>query len=435
MSLGEEIGNGLKGSAGLLMSEEAKQDKIARFAEVAVRVGLGIQRGQEVVMTAPLEALPLARRITEHAYRAGASLVTTLFTDEDATLMRFRHAPDDSFDRAAEWLYEGMASAYRRGAARLAISGGNPALLSGQDPEKVSRANLAMSKASRPALDLITRHEINWSIVACATPAWAGTVFPDEPEEIAIARLWEAIFSTCRIDTPDPVAAWLSHDANLAERARVLNARRFAGLHFRGPGTDLHVGLADDHIWMGGGTTARNGVRCIPNLPTEEVFTTPHKDRVNGRVTSTKPLSYQGMLIKDIQVQFENGRIVTAKAAEGESILQNMLNTDEGARRLGEVALVPHSSPVSKSGVLFWNTLFDENAASHIALGQAYSTCINGGDSLDAMQLAGKGANSSLIHVDWMIGSGEMDVDGIGAEGSTQPLMRKGEWTAPSRDK
>jgi len=435
MSLGEEIGNGLKSSAGLLMSEEAKQDKIARFAEVAVRVGLGIQRGQEVVMTAPLEALPLARRITEHAYRAGASLVTTLFTDEEATLMRFRYAPDDSFDLAAEWLYEGMASAYRRGAARLAISGGNPALLSGQDPEKVSRANLAMSKASRPALDLITRHEINWSIVACATPAWARSVFPDESEEIAIARLWDAIFSTCRIDTPDPVAAWLSHDANLAERARVLNARRFAALHFRGPGTDLHVGLADDHVWMGGGTTARNGVRCIPNLPTEEVFTTPHKDRVNGRVTSTKPLSYQGMLIKDIQVQFENGRIVTAKAADGESILQNMLNTDEGARRLGEVALVPHSSPVSKSGVLFWNTLFDENAASHIALGQAYSTCINGGDSLDSTQLAGKGANSSLIHVDWMIGSGEMDVDGIGADGSTQPLMRKGEWTSAGGDK
>ena len=435
MSLGEEIGNGLKSSAGLLMSEEAKQDKIARFAEVAVRVGLGIQRGQEVVMTAPLEALPLARRITEHAYRAGASLVTTLFTDEEATLMRFRYAPDDSFDRAAEWLYEGMASAYRRGAARLAISGGNPALLSGQDPEKVSRANLAMSKASRPALDLITRHEINWSIVACATPAWARSVFPDESEEIAIARLWDAIFSTCRIDTPDPVAAWLSHDANLAERARVLNARRFAALHFRGPGTDLHVGLADDHVWMGGGTTARNGVRCIPNLPTEEVFTTPHKDRVNGRVTSTKPLSYQGMLIKDIEVEFENGRIVTAKAADGESILQNMLNTDEGARRLGEVALVPHSSPVSKSGVLFWNTLFDENAASHIALGQAYSTCINGGDSLDSTQLAGKGANSSLIHVDWMIGSGEMDVDGIGADGSTQPLMRKGEWTSAGGDK
>ena len=179
--------------------------------------------------------------------------------------------------------------------------------------KKVSRANLAMSKASRPALELITRHEINWSIVACATPAWARSVFPDESEEIAIARLWDAIFSTCRIDTPDPVAAWLSHDANLAERARVLNARRFAGLHFRGPGTDLHVGLADDHVWMGGGTTARNGVRCIPNLPTEEVFTTPHKDRVNGLVTSTKPLSYQGMLIKDIQVRFENGRIVTAR--------------------------------------------------------------------------------------------------------------------------
>jgi aminopeptidase len=428
MNIGEEIGNRFKTNGGVLTSEVTQEEKLERLAEVAIRVGLGLARGQELVMTASLDALPLARRITEHAYKAGAALVTTLFTDEQATLMRFRYAPDESFERAADWLYQGMASAYSRGAARLAISGGNPALLSGEDPQRVSRANLATSKASRPALELITRHEINWTIVACATPAWARSVFPEEPEQIAVARLWDAIFAACRIDTPDPVAAWRAHDAKLDERVRILNAKRFAALHFRAPGTDLRVGLADDHLWLGGGTTARNGIRCIPNMPTEEVFTTPHKDRVDGTVKSTKPLSYQGMLIENIAVRFEHGRIVSASATQGESILKSMLDTDDGARRLGEVALVPHSSPVSKSGLLFWNTLFDENAASHIALGQAYSTCISGGDSLDADQLAGKGANSSLIHVDWMIGSGEMDVDGVAADGSAQPLMRGGEW-------
>jgi aminopeptidase len=427
MNIREEAGSA-RGGAGVLPAESEHEQRIDRLAEVAIRVGLGLARGQELVMTAPLDALPLARRITEHAYRAGASLVTTLFSDEEAALMRFRHAPDESFERAADWLYEGMAAAYRRGAARLAITGGNPSLLSAEDPKKVSRANLATSKASRPALELITRHEINWTIVACATPAWARSIFPNEPEQVAVARLWDAIFAVCRVNAPDPVEAWLRHDAQLEQRARMLNEKRFAALHFRGPGTDLHVGLADDHLWLGGGTTARNGIRCIPNMPTEEVFTTPHKDRVHGHVRSTKPLSYQGMLIENISVRFENGRIVEANATQGEAILRNMIDTDEGARRLAEVALVPHSSPVSKSGLLFWNTLFDENAASHIALGQAYSTCVRGGDNLDAAQLAGKGANSSLIHVDWMIGSGEMDVDGVAANGTGEPLMRRGEW-------
>ena len=408
------------------LSHETKLD---RLAEVAVRVGLVLAPGQELVMTAPLDALPLVRKITEHAYKAGAAVVTTLFADEDATLLRFRYAPDESFDRVPEWLHTGIANAYKSGAARLAISGSNPALLAGQDPTKISRANLALSKATRPALDLITRHEINWTIVACATPAWARLAFPEEPEDVAMARLWDAIFAATRIDVPDPVANWREHNAVLQARARFLNEKRYSALHFQGPGTDLRVGLADDHEWHGGGTTALNGLPCIPNLPTEEVFTTPHKDRVEGNVTSSKPLSYQGMLIENIQVRFENGRVVEAKASKGQDILQSMLDSDGGARQLGEVALVPNSSPISKTGLLFWNTLFDENAASHIALGQAYSTCIRGGDSLDPAQLAAKGANDSLIHVDWMIGSGQMNVDGITAEGRTEPLMRQGEWS------
>ena len=404
------------------------QDKLNQLAEVAVRVGLGLQPGQELLMTASLDALPLARRITEQAYRAGASLVTTLFTDDESTLMRYRYAPDASFDRAANWLYDGMGAAFKAGTARLAIAGGNPALLSNEDPDKVGRANRAVSQAYRPALELITRHAINWTIVASATPAWAASVFPNDAPDVALAKLWEAIFETTRINVPDPVAAWKAHDAILQSRAALMNEKRYSALQYRGPGTDFRLGLADDHLWLGGGTTAGNGIYCVANMPTEEIFTTPHKDHADGTITATKPLSHQGTMIEGIQVRFENGRIVEARATRGQEVLQKLIDTDDGARRLGEVALVPHSSPIAASGMLFFNTLFDENAASHIALGQAYSSCVRDGDKLTPEQLAAKGANDSLIHVDWMIGSGQLDIDGITSIGVAEPLMRQGEW-------
>lgn len=402
--------------------------KLDRLAETAVRIGLGLAPGQELVMTATLDAVPLARRITEHAYKAGASLVTTLFTDEESSLLRFRHGSDAAFDSSASWLYEGMAQAYKKGAARLAIAGNDPSLLSREDPEKVSRVNRALSKAYRPALELIVRHDINWTIVACATPAWAAAVFPKLPQDEAMSRLWDAIFAASRADRPDAVAAWKAHDATLHARAALMNEKRYSALHFRGPGTDLRVGLSDGHLWLGGGTMAKNGRYCIANIPTEEIFTTPHKDRVEGQVTSTKPLSYQGAMIEGISVRFEAGRIVELHAKAGEQVLQKMVETDDGARRLGEVALVPHSSPIAASGLLFSNTLFDENAACHIALGQAYSSCLQDGDTLTPEQLTARGANTSLIHVDWMIGSRQIDVDGITATGSSEPVIRSGEW-------
>jgi aminopeptidase len=402
--------------------------KLDQLARVAIQVGLGLKSGQELLMTAPLDALPLARRITEQAYRAGASLVTTLYTDDEATLMRFRFAPDEAFDRAAGWLYDGMGAAFKSGAARLAITGANPLLLSNEDPAKVGRANQAVSKAYRPALELITRHEINWTIVASATPAWAAATFPEDAPEVALSRLWEAIFSTTRINVDDPVSNWKAHDAGLHKRAAYMNEKRYAALQYSGPGTNFRLGLADDHLWLGGGTTAGNGLYCIPNMPTEEIFTTPHKDHADGTVTATKPLSYQGTMIEGIQVRFESGRIVEARASRGQEVLQKLIDTDDGARRLGEVALVPHSSPIASSGLLFFNTLFDENAASHIALGQAYTSCLREGDKLTPEELAAKGANDSLIHVDWMIGSDKLDIDGITASGKAEPLMRSGEW-------
>jgi aminopeptidase len=403
-------------------------ERLDTFARVAVHSGLGLREGQELLITAPIDALSLVRRITEHAYQAGASLVTTMYTDDETALARYRFAPDASFETAPVWLYDGIATAYRSGAARLGITGADPALLGGQNPEKVSRANVALSKASRPAMELITRHAINWSIVACATPAWAKVVFPGEPVEIAVEKLWNAIFAASRVDGADPVGAWKRHSANLQERAALLNAKRYSALHYSGPGTDLEMGLADNHLWLGGGTTALNGIPCLPNIPTEEVFTTPHRERAQGIVRATKPLSYQGTLIEEIAVRFENGKVVEARAKTGQEVLERMLSTDQNAGRLGEVALVPHSSPISASGLLFSNTLFDENAACHIAMGQSYSTCVKGGDTLKPEELAAHGANESLIHVDWMIGSGELDVDGVTASGEREPVMRRGEW-------
>jgi aminopeptidase len=253
-------------------------------------------------------------------------------------------------------------------------------------------------------------------------------VFPNLPADQALAKLWDAIFAASRCDLADPVEAWREHDAGLHRRADLMNQKRYSALHFHAVGTDLRVGLADGHLWLGGGMNAQNGQYCIPNMPTEEVFTTPHKDRTEGHVTSTKPLSYQGTMIEGIRVRFEGGRVVEAKATKGEEVLNRMISTDDGARKLGEVALVPHSSPIASSGLLFNNTLFDENAASHIALGQAYSSCLKNGDKLTPEQLAKLGANGSLIHVDWMIGSGQMNVDGITADGKIDPLMRQGEW-------
>jgi aminopeptidase len=409
-------------------SELNLDEKLDRLAEVAVKVGLGLKEGQELIMTAPMDALPLARKITEQAYKAGAKLVTTFYSDDTSVLARFKYGPDASFDYAPTWLQDAIANGFRSGAARLAIAGANPALLGKQDPAKVARTNVAASKAGKAAMELITRHEINWTIVAAATPEWAKLVFPGEPEEVALAKLWDAIFAASRVNVEDPVAEWKQHGERLKKRVDMLNAKRFSALHFKGPGTDLKVGLADQHLWAGGGTTAGNGIYCQPNIPTEECFTTPHKDRIEGTVRASKPLSHQGTLIENIAVRLEGGKIVEAKATAGEDVLNRLISTDEGARRLGEVALVPHNSPIAQSGILFWNTLFDENAASHIALGQAYSTCLIGGEKMDAAQLASLGANESLIHVDWMIGSAEMDVDGIDADGNAEPLMRKGAW-------
>ncbi len=402
--------------------------KLDKLAHVAIKVGLQLAEGQDLVMTAPISAAPLARLIAEHAYKAGAGLVTTLYSDEVATLSRYKYAHDASFDQAAGWLYKGMAEAFSNNAARLAIAGDNPMMLAGQDPEKVSRANRANSTAYKPAMQLITGFDINWNIVSYPTVAWAKLMFPDDAEEVAVGKLADAIFAASRVDRDDPIAAWKEHNANLKRRWSWLNGKNFASLKYSGPGTDLTIGLADGHEWKGGASQAKNGITCNPNIPTEEVFTTPHRLRVEGHVASTKPLSHNGTLVVDMQARFEAGRLVELKASKGQDVFNKVLDTDEGARRLGEVALVPHSSPISASGLLFYNTLYDENAASHIAMGQCYSDCFVGGKSLTPDQVTAQGGNTSNIHIDWMIGSDKIDIDGVHADGSSEPVMRAGEW-------
>jgi aminopeptidase len=410
------------------MTSPIDPQKLDKLAELAIKVGLGLREGQDLFMTSPTSALPLARKIAEHAYKAGAGLVTTIFSDEDMTLARYRYGHDLSFDRAPGWLYEGVAKAFDENTARLAISGDNPMLLGKEDPEKVGRANRANSKAYRPALSKIVSHAINWSIVPYPGTSWAREVFPDDPEDVAVRKLADAIFAATRVTTPDPVADWAAHNARLLERQKWLTGKDFAALKYTGPGTDLTLGLADGHAWKGGASHSRNGIVCNPNIPTEEVFTTPHRLRVDGIVSATKPLSYNGTLITDIAMKFEGGKITEVKATRGRDVLEKAMDSDEGGRRIGEVALVPHSSPISQSGILFYNTLFDENAASHIALGQCYSDCFIGGETITPEEVEQRGGNKSVIHIDWMIGSDKIDIDGISKDGSTVPVMRKGEW-------
>ena len=403
------------------------EQKIDKLAELAVKTGVSLQKGQDLLLTSPIEALPLVRKVVEHAYKAGANLVTPLFTDPEITVSRFKYASDQSFDKATNWLYNGMAEAFDNNTARLAIVGEDPLLLSGQDPSKVSRANKATSIAAKPAMERITRFDINWNLISWPGKAWARQMFPELDQENAQRKLADAIFTASRVNSSDPISEWKKHNINLRKWSDWLNSQNFYALSYKGPGTNLTVGLADDHEWMGGASMAQNGVICNPNIPSEEVFTTPHAFRVDGEVCATKPLSHQGSLIENIKVKFEKGKIIEAHASKGEEVLLKVLDSDEGARRLGEVALVPDDSPISNTGLLFYNTLFDENAACHIALGQCYAKCFKG-DQLSKEEIASKGGNSSMIHIDWMIGSNKIDIDGVFKDGTKVPIFRQGNW-------
>jgi aminopeptidase len=410
------------------MSTPAIDQELDHYADVIVRVGLNMQAGQRLLVRADVQTAPLVRAVARAAYSVGSPFVDVIWNDERLGLVRAQHAPRDSFEELAAWLPAVSVEYLRDGAALLSVRGDTPGLLSGQDPEAISTMMRASARANVPVSELVQRNASAWAVVAYPTPGWAAQIFPDLPADEAVARLWGAIAAACRLDAPDPVAAWQAHLRDLNARCAYMNGKAYNALHYRGPGTDFTLGLPEGHIWAGGDAVSERGQRFVANLPTEEIFTLPHRARADGVLRASRPLNYAGTLITGFSLAFEGGRVTKVEAATGQEVLQEVVATDEGAARLGEVALVPDSSPISRSGILFANTLFDENAACHLAFGNAYRFCIAGGAPMSNDEFMAAGGNVSATHVDFMIGSGELQIDGLTADGQTEPVMRDGEW-------
>lgn len=409
------------------MNGQEFDSMLSKYADVVVKVGLNLRRGQKLSIRAIIEDAPFVRKVAEKAYNAGAKYVDVLWADENISRIRFEHADPESLTEVPNWLFTRYEEHYQNGEAELALLSTDPDLLSGIDSELIAKERTARAKKFEP----LRKYEnvSNWCVVATASPAWARKVFPNGSTQEAQSKLWEAIFNSCRIDLPDPLHAWQIHTDKLTKYKTYLSTKHYSALHYKAPGTDLTVGLPEKHIWMGAQASFKNGITCTVNIPTEEVFTLPHKYKVNGTVTATRPLNLMGALIEDFSLTFENGRAVKVTAKKGEPDLRKLIETDEAACRLGEVALVPNSSPISRRGHLFYNTLFDENASCHLAFGNAYRDTIVGGTDMTNEAFQAEGGNKSLIHTDFMIGSADMDIDGINADGLREPIMRKGEWT------
>ncbi|MFC4619447.1 aminopeptidase [Camelliibacillus cellulosilyticus] len=407
---------------------ESFKEKLDKYAEVAVKIGVNVQKGQELMIYAPIRAIEFVRIVAEKAYKAGAKQVYFRWSDEELALTRYTYAPDDAFTEFPMWEAQGLETLAERGAAFLDIRTPEMDLLKDVDPEKIALDNKTMSTALHAYREARMADKVSWSIVAYPSEKWAKKVFPDLDGDEALEKLWDAIITMTRTDREDPVKAWEDHQERLTEKVDALNNSKFQKLHYQAPGTDLTIELPNGHLWAGGGAKNADGTFFMPNIPTEEVFTLPLKTGVNGTVTSTKPLNYNGTLIEKLSLTFKEGKIVDFSAETGYETLKKLIETDEGSRYLGEVALVPNNSPISESGLIFYNTLFDENASCHLAIGAAYPTCLEGGADMTREELEKRGVNKSLTHVDFMIGSRELDVDGITEIGEIIPILRKGLW-------
>lgn len=404
------------------------QEKLEKYAELALKKGVNIQKGQELVVTAKLSAAPFVRLVVKKAYQAGAKHVHIEWRDDDLTRTRFLYAPEESFEDYPEWKVHAFETLAEKNAAFLSIYSPNPELLKDIDPEKVAKDNKVEGEALKKFDEFIVKDKVSWSLISVPSETWAAKVFPDLEKEEAIARLWEMIFKMTRVDQEDPVAAWDDHVKNLQNKAAVLNRKKFKKLHYKAPGTDLTIEFHEKHRWIDATSTNAKGTPFVANIPSEEVYTLPLKTGVNGKVRSTMPLVYNGNLIEGIELTFNEGRIVDYAAKSGFETLKHLIETDEGSHYLGEVALVQHDSPISQSGLLFYNTLYDENASCHLAIGEAYPTTLEGGADMTREELDAHGVNDSINHVDFMIGSAELDIDGELADGSRIPVMRGGRW-------
>ncbi len=399
-----------------------------KYAALAVEVGVNIQAGQTLVITAPILAAPFVRKVVKRAYEIGAKHVHVEWNDDEITRTRYELAPSEAFHEYPMWRAQGWEEMAANNAAFLSIIAANPDLLKGIEPQRIKDANIATSTALQPYRNYAMSDQISWSIVAVPSQAWADKVFPETNEEDRLQALWDSIFKATRVDLDNPIEAWRDHTHILDQKADRLNDRKYKALHYTAPGTDLTIELPKAHLWVSAGSHNAVGTVFVANMPTEEVFTAPMKSGVNGIVTSTKPLSYAGNLIENFSLTFENGRITDYSAEHGYETLKGLIETDEGSHYLGEVALVPHRSPISDTNLIFYNTLFDENASNHIAIGKAYAFNLVGGKSMSKEELAENGLNDSLTHVDFMIGSAEMNIDGVLENNTTEPIFRNGNW-------
>lgn len=404
------------------------QGNLLKYAELAVKVGVNIQKDQYLFIQASTEAAPFVRLVTKVAYENGARQVFVDFSDDEITRLRFELAEEDTFDFFPEWKKQEREWLAEQGAAFMSVVSQSPDLLKGVATSRIAASQKAAGVALNKYRQYVQSDKISWTVIAAASSDWAAKVFPELPKEEQVDALWTAIFKATRADLENPIEAWQKHDQTLHAKVDYLNDKKYAKLHYTAPGTDLTINLPEGHLWCGAGSVNEKGHEFMANLPTEEVFTVPHKTGVNGYISSTKPLSYGGNIIDQFKLTFENGRIVQVEAAQGEEILKQLVATDEGSHYLGEVALVPHGSPISASGLLFFNTLFDENASNHLAIGSAYAFCIEGGKTMSQEELATNGLNESITHVDFMVGSEEMNIDGITQDGQTEAVFRNGNW-------
>lgn len=399
----------------------AAEDRLRKYAQLAVKIGVNLQPGQVLAVNAFLEHAPFAREIARAAYEAGASFVDVQYADQHVRREHIANAAEDQLGYSPPWAVERYDEIGRIGGALLAISGNpEPELYSDLDGERVGKARMKeVAEASLRLSDGLC----NWSIVAYPNEGWARTVF-DEPD---VERLWDAVAHAVRLDTDDPVAAWRAHLERLQGRASAMNERRFDHLRYRGPGTDLLIGLHPESTWQAA-LDHSNGIDHVANMPTEEVFTTPDSRRVEGHVRATLPLQIQGNIVRDLEIRFEGGRAVEVKAGTGEDVMRTHVATDDGAARLGEVALVDGHSAVGETGLVFYDTLYDENASSHIALGAPILQAVEWAAELSPEQRVEKGVNHSSIHTDFMIGSNELEIDGVTPSGEAVPILRNGDW-------
>ena len=402
--------------------------KLEKYADLAVRVGVNLQPNQNLTINASIEVVDFVRLVVKKAYEAGARNVYVEWSDDVITRTRFELASEESLSDYPEWKARGLETLAENDGAFMSIISSDPDLLSGIDPKRIAASTKAAGMALSKYRNYLQADKASWSVIAAASKKWAEKVFPNDPEDQQVEKLWEAIFKTTRVDQEDPVVAWNQHNDNLHTRVDYLNHKKYKKLHYTAKGTDLTIELHDTHTWVGAGSENEKGNFFMANMPTEEVFTVPLRNGVNGVVQSTKPLSYSGNLIDNFSLTFENGRIVSVQAEKGEEVLKQLVETDEGSHYLGEIALVAHDSPISQSGILFYNTLFDENASNHLAIGNGYAFCVEGGKKMSREELEKVGVNSSITHVDFMIGSADMNIDGIKEDGTSEAIFRNGTW-------